>query len=275
MKRKSLLQNVFAGVYSAAKKRLNNPYAAIGLSTWRVKILKHLPGGKLRKWRIGGKQLLFNSPEELIHGLKEIFVDKIYEQTLPPNAYILDCGANIGLSVIYFKRICPSAHIIAFEPDPLNFEILNYNLRSFQLDKVEVNQAAIWKEKTRLTFSSTGSMGSSLSTTDPSGIEVPTVRLKDLLVRPVDFLKLDIEGAEYEVIRDAADALAFVKTMFVEYHGRFDQNQELLEILAIIQKAGFRFYLREASPVYPVPFKQERKGQLPFDVQLNIFCIRD
>lgn len=275
MKRTGLLQNVITGVYSTIKKWFDNPFAIVGLSIWRVKILKHLPEGKLRKWQVGGRPLLFNSPEELIRGLKEIFVDKTYEQTLPPNAYILDCGANIGLSIINFKRICPSAHIIAFEPDPVNFEILNYNLRSFQLDKVEVNQAAIWKEKTRLTFSSTGSMGSSLSTTDPSGIEVPTVRLKDLLVRPVDFLKLDIEGAEYEVIRDAADALTFVKTMFVEYHGRFDQNHELLEILEIIQKAGFRFYLREASPVYPVPFKQEKKGQLPFDVQLNIFCFRD
>jgi FkbM family methyltransferase len=275
MSRKSLIHNLLNGARLVAKRWLSNPYAAMGLNVWQVKALKHLPEGKLRNWRIAGHSLWFTSPAELMHGLKEIFAEKIYEQTLPENAYVIDCGANIGLSVIYVKRICPTAHIHAFEPDPANFKLLQKNITSFGLQHVEAHQAAIWKEETVLMFQSEGSMGSSI---DPErndgGIEVKAVRLKNLLARPVDFLKIDIEGAEYEVIKDVADSLHYVNRMFLEYHGRYEQNGELLEMLSIVRSAGFDFYIREAAPVHPIPFVDQRVGDLPYDVQLNIFCIR-
>lgn len=275
MSRQNLLHNLFLGVRSVANRWFGNPYRSVGLSSLQVKILKHLPERKLRHWRIAGHPIWFHSPGELMHGLKEIFVEKIYEQSLPQNAYILDCGANIGLSVIYLKKICPTARILAFEPDPVNFELLNRNIRSFQLESVETKQAAIWKETTRLTFQSAGSMGSSLNPESNTGIEVQSFRLKELLDRRVDFLKIDIEGAEYEVIRDAAESLSSVQTMFLEYHGRFAQNIELLEMLEIVRRAGFHFYIREAAPVHPIPFRPRRTGELPYDVQLNIFCLRN
>jgi len=276
MERKNLLNNLFLGVQSITKRWFSNPYRTVGLSTWQVKLLKHLPEGKLRSKTILGHSIWFTSPSELIHGLKEIFVERIYEQPLPENARILDCGANIGLSVIYLKQLCPSARITAFEPDPLNHALLDRNMRSFGLQDVELEQAAIWKENTTLHFSSAGSMGSSIDTNgSAAGLQVKAVRLKDYLQTPVDFLKIDIEGAEYEVLRDVADSLQQVKRLFLEYHGRFDQNQELLEMLQWVRNAGFHFYIREAAPVHPIPFLHERNYKLPYDVQLNIFCFRD
>ena len=68
--------------------------------------------------------------ELILHGVKEIFIEDVYYQQLPENAYILDCGAHIGLSVIYLKSICPSANIICFEPDNKNFELLQKNIAS-------------------------------------------------------------------------------------------------------------------------------------------------
>ena len=184
MSRKSLINNLTEGARSVAKKWLVNPYAEMGLNVWQVKALKHLPEGKLRNWRIAGHTIWFTSPSELMHGLKEIFLEKIYEQSLPANAYILDCGANIGLSILYIKRICPTAHIQAFEPDPANFSLLQKNISSFGLNNVEVIQAAIWKENTLLHFQSAGSMGSSIqSEKNEEGIAVNAVRLKDLLIR--------------------------------------------------------------------------------------------
>lgn len=276
MERNNLLQNLYYGVRSLAGRWLSNAYHTVGLSTLQIKILKHLPGGQLRSRTILGQPLWFTSPTELIHGLKEIFIERIYEQPLPENAYILDCGANIGLSVIYLKQLCPSARIVAFEPDPANYALLERNVRSFGLNQVELVEAAIWKADTTLQFSSAGSMGSSIDTqVDGIGVQVKAIRLKHLLKDPVDFLKIDIEGAEYEVIRDAADSLQNVSRMFLEYHGRFDQNQELLEMLHWVGAAGFQFYIREAAPVHPVPFRRSQHNELPYDVQLNIFCFRD
>lgn len=276
MDRKNLLNNLYQGVKSLTGRWLSNPYRTVGLSAWQVKVLKHLPEGKLRSKKILNHSIWFTSPTELVHGLKEIFLDRIYEQSLPEQARILDCGANIGLSVIYLKKLCPGARIIAFEPDPANYALLTKNIRSFELQDVELQEAAIWKENTTLHFSSAGSMGSSIDTNgSTNGVQVKAVRLKDFLQSPVDFLKIDIEGAEYEVIRDVADSLHQVKRMFLEYHGRFDQNQELLEMLQWVRNAGFHFYIREAAPVHPIPFRQKRNNQLPYDVQLNIFCLRD
>jgi FkbM family methyltransferase len=275
MSRKSLIHNLQEGARSLAKRTFTNPYAEMGLNVWQVKALKHLPEGKLRNWRIAGHPLWFTSPSELMHGLKEIFAEKIYDQTLPENAYVIDCGANIGLSVIYLKKICPSARIEAFEPDPANFSLLQKNITSFGLQNVEAHQAAIWKDDSILMFESAGSMGSSINPEmNDGGVKVKAVRLKNLLDRPVDFLKIDIEGAEYEVIKDSADSLHQVKRMFLEYHGQFEQNDELLEMLNIVRAAGFKFYIREAAPVHPIPFRPKRSGELPYDVQLNIFCLR-
>lgn len=268
------MKTFFWGLFSFIKKRLHNPYAKIGLTSPEVKTIKHLSEGKLRSWRIAGSPIWFYSPFELIHGINEIFIDEVYKQPLPSNAFILDCGANIGLSVIYLKKICPAAQIIAFEPDPINFDLLQKNIRSFNLDNVELKQSAVWKENTRLNFNISGSMSSGLHANSDRSIEVTAIRLKDFLSREIDFLKIDIEGAELEVIRDVENVLTCVKTMFLEYHGRFDQNKELLELLEIVHKAGFEFYLREAAPIYTTPFSRKRLGALPYDIQLNIFCFR-
>jgi FkbM family methyltransferase len=275
MKRNSLLKNLLWGLYSQIKISAHNPYARIGLNWLKIKLLKHLPDRTLRNWRIAGSPLWFYSPYELIHGINEIFIQRIYEQSLPQNAFILDCGANIGLSTIYLKKICPTAHIIAFEPDPINFELLHKNIQSFKFEHVELIQSAIWKENTTLNFSASGSMASGVHLGGNNNIQVDAVRLKDFLTREIDFLKIDIEGAEIEVLRDIRNDLACVKTMFLEYHGRFDQNMELLEMLDIVRKAGFEFYLREAAPVYLTPFARKRLGNLPYDIQLNIFCFRN
>src|SRR5699024_1771569 len=97
------------------------------------------------------------------------------------------------------------------------------------------------------------------------------VRLRDFLNRQIDFLKIDIEGAEYEVLKDIKDHLDKVKKLFVEYHGSFEQNRELIEILNIITTAGFRFYIKEATELYTSPFMGKSKDSL-YDIQLNIFC---
>ena len=104
-------------------------------------------------------------------------------------------------------------------------------------------------------------------------VSVKAVRLKDFLGRKVDFLKLDIEGAEYKVLKDIAENLGNVHRMFLEYHGTFAQNNELLEILELVTEAGFKFYIKEADSVYDLPFLQ-KKHLSEYDLLLNIFCFR-
>jgi hypothetical protein len=122
---------------------------------------------------------------------------------------------------------------------------------------------------------SDGTLGSKLdaSADHKNTVRVKASRLKDLLNQKVDFLKIDIEGAEYEVLKDCSDSLKNVDYLFIEYHGFFEKINELTEVLQLIEDNGFAYYIKEASNVYRTPFERigERK---PYDIQQNIFCFR-
>ncbi|NCU05929.1 MAG: FkbM family methyltransferase, partial [Chitinophagaceae bacterium] len=127
-----------------------------------------------------------------------------------------------------------------------------------------------------LQFTDTGTMGSSISQTETEKtITIEGKRLKDLLIKKIDFLKIDIEGAEYAVLKDIEPSLKNVQNLFVEYHGNYDQNKELTEIFSLLVKNGFNYYIKEATSIYDYPLTREKKNATPFDVQLNIFCTRN
>jgi hypothetical protein len=140
---------------------------------------------------------------------------------------------------------------------------------------VNLRKEAAWIANTEISFSNEGTMGSKIEQGGNSNISVKAARLKELLNRTVDFLKIDIEGAEYAVLKDIVPELKNVKNMFLEYHGKFEQVTELTEMFNWITSAGFHYYIKEAANIYPAPFVHRKTGsQAPYDVQLNIFCIR-
>jgi FkbM family methyltransferase len=275
---KSLLSNIVEGISFKVNQVAGAIYKPdLGLDILSITYLKHLPKDDvLKKLKLKFGTVYYTSPADLYHSLVEIFQDKIYLQELKENSYILDCGANIGLSAIYLKSICPTATIESFEPDSKNFDLLEKNVRSCGLSNVHLHKKAIWKENTTLRFVNDGSLSSRVSSSPESQtVEVSAVRLRDFMTRPIDFLKIDIEGAEYEVLKDIEDKLHFVNNFFLEYHGKFSQNDQLLEMLEIVKRTGFSFYIREAGVVYTTPFLRKDDGvKRIYDVQLNIFCFR-
>jgi FkbM family methyltransferase len=276
MQNKSFGKNILQGIRLRMGKIFHNPYRQVNIGPVKKIFLKHLNPGKIRTHRLFGKTIYYYSPTELLHGLHEIFVENIYKQHLPSRPYIIDCGANIGLSVIYMKRLYPQARIIAFEPDERNFSLLEKNICAFGFEQVETRREAVWIENTELQFASEGSMSSriDMNAADDT-ITVKAVRLRDFLDRPVDFLKIDIEGAEYKVMNDIAGQLHFVDHLFLEYHGSFTQNAELAQLLTLLVEKGFSYYIKEATSVYDSPLELEKRPGIPYDVQLNIFCFRE
>ncbi len=276
MEKKSFLENIYQGIRLRLNKLFHNPYRELNVGPVKKIYYKHLNPGEPRIHRLFGKELHFINATELLHGLKEIFVEEIYKQELPAKPYIIDCGANIGLSVIYMKHRHPDAEILAFEPDEQNFLLLSKNVQSFGFENVHLKKEAVWIEDKILNFSAKGSTASKLidqSTTE--SVSVKAVRLKNLIDRKTDLLKIDIEGAEYQVVIDIQEKLKYVGHLFIEYHGNFNQNTELNEIFDVIVKNGFHYYIKEAAPVYDTPFSRPLKNRYPYDIQLNIFCFRN
>jgi FkbM family methyltransferase len=272
----SFLSNVIRGVRHRISKSFANDYKKAGLTWYKIKKLKHLPYNSPHTYRFLDGEISFNNGPDLLHSLQEIFVEDIYK--IPFNTtepFVIDCGANIGLSVLYMKTKYPSARIIAFEPDPVNFRFLKKNVSAYHLSDIDLRNEAVWKENTTLEFVSDGTLGSKLdaSSDHKNTVRVKASRLKDLLSQKIDFLKIDIEGAEYEVLKDCNDSLKNVEYLFIEYHGFFDRMSELTETLRLIQDNGFSYYIKEAANVYHTPF--ERTGEKnQYDIQQNIFCFR-
>jgi len=223
-----------------------------------------------------GSAIEFTDAPSLIAAHQEIFRDRSYEfRPSSESPFIIDCGANIGLSVIFFKMLCPHARLLAFEPDPQLFAVLSRNVAGLGLGSVELRRAAIWTADGDATFAAEGAHSGRLaqqSTAFPM-LRVPTVRLRNLLEQQVDFLKIDVEGAECAVLDDCAGALDRVETMFIEYHSDVAQPQKLDRLLRTLSEAGFRYQLRQAfGSRHPYV---DRPLLCGMDLQLDIHAYRE
>jgi FkbM family methyltransferase len=275
MQNRSFGKNILHGIRLRMSKIFHNPYRQVNIGPIKKIFLKHQNPGKIRTHELFGHLISYYSPTELLHGLHEIFIENIYKQKLGSSPYIIDCGANIGLSVIYMKRLYPGAEIIAFEPDEKNFDLLKKNINAFGYKDVELRQEAVWINNTTLQFAGEGSMSSRIEAGNSQNTtSVRAIRLRDFLDRPVDFLKIDIEGAEYDVINDIAEQLHFVQHLFLEYHGSFAQNNELAGLFTLLVEKGFTYYIKEATSVYDNPLNPVKRPGMAYDIQLNIFCWR-
>ncbi|TAE00764.1 MAG: FkbM family methyltransferase [Bacteroidetes bacterium] len=205
----------------------------------------------------------------------EIFNKKIYQfPSAHPKPFIIDCGVNVGASLLFFKRLFPKSQIIGFEPDPKIYQIATKNISSFDLKNITLVQKALWNTETTLHFASTGADGGRLGDKNlGQNIEVQTVSLRNYLTQKVDFLKIDIEGAEDTVLKDCADLLPNVERMFVEYHSFANQKQSLNQILDILGQAGFRYYIERNGVRSPQPYLNI-DTLIGMDLQLNIFAYR-
>jgi len=206
---------------------------------------------------------------------RDIFEQQIYRfPTTSPSPYIIDGGANIGVSIVFFKQMYPNCQIVAFEPEDKLFDTLKRNIQRAGYGDIELIRRALWSSKTSLSFLNEGSDGGRIARNgDQKHKVVPTVRLRDYLDRPVDFLKIDIEGAETEVLADCADLLSNVDNLFVEYHSIASEPQTLDKLIATLTDAGFRLQIHQVSRTSPRPF-MDTYLKWGMDMQLNIFATR-
>jgi len=208
---------------------------------------------------------------------KEIFVEECYRfECSTHEPVIYDCGANVGMSCAYFNRLFSNSKIKAFEADPHIGEILKRNLNSNNINNVEIINKAIWTDNNGIEIGIEGADGSSIFLKD-NKIKIQSIRLKDLLESEdrIDFLKMDIEGAEFEVIKDCKEKLYKVENLFIEYHSFLSHNQELDVILQILKDNDFRYFIKQPLD-RDIPFINRINKNYPdMDLQLNIFAYKD
>lgn len=168
-----------------------------------------------------------------------VFVHQDFEELseLVGVNFIVDCGANIGLSSIYFLTKYPQAKVLAVEPDENNFRLCEKNLKCYG-ERAHVLQCGVWPRKVGLKVE-----------TPPTGLksewavqvreclpdeksDVPGETILNLLEyvneTHIDILKIDIEGTEkFLFSENFKEWLDRTKNIFIETHG--DAAQRVFE----------------------------------------------
>lgn len=189
---------------------------------------QELTGSAKRHWarielRIGGetRSVLISGISELAVA-HEVLVGEEYAVTLPTDPRtIIDLGSNVGLSVLFFQSRFREAETHGFEADPETFRVLRANTR--QVPRVKVTNAAVAGARERRVFyRHRASWTSSLAAGgNDQRIELTTITLSDALDLAgwpsVDLLKIDVEGAELDILSDA-QALSRCQAVIGEFH---------------------------------------------------------
>ncbi|OGV89931.1 hypothetical protein A2Z41_00665 [Microgenomates group bacterium RBG_19FT_COMBO_39_10] len=185
---------------------------------------------------------------------RDIFQKEEYKIGLSnPKPLIFDVGAHIGLSTIYFKTKYPKAKIIAFEPNPQTAKLLRLNIKANHLKNVKIIEAAAYSQKGKALLyidsatENPWTWGDSLikniwsSKNPPKTVSVRAVLLSKFLTKPIDLLKIDVEGAEFEIIKEASSKFHLIKNLIIEYHEtpKTNPHNKLSLIAKILREIGF------------------------------------
>jgi len=177
-----------------------------------------------------------------------IFKDEIYFfSTDKKDPLIIDGGVCIGTSLFYFKNKYPESRIIGFEPDEEAFKIAEKNIKENDLLNIELHNSGLYDHSGELSFSKTNIDAGKI---DGSGeIKINVIKLSEYIKEPVDFLKLNIEGAEYQVLKDLDEnkKIKEIDSICFEWHSFRNQTQNLGEILEILKKNNFKYFISSLS----------------------------
>ena len=186
--------------------------------------------------------------------IDEVLVNDVYGyEALAPKPHILDVGASNGLFCFSVLKRFPGARVTAVEPLPENISLLRRNLSAFSDGRVSIVEGAVTPGRapsTNLTVpvdvARWGGLGASIvprarfASRETGEIEVGAHSLSDLISGPVDLLKMDIEGAEYDVLMENRDALEQVAQIAAELHMDVGHTSErLAELVGMLTEAGF------------------------------------
>jgi FkbM family methyltransferase len=249
-------------------------------AAWRrlLDYAERAPARPIHAVRVLDFDLECPDPSALASQWHDIFLRRTLSVTCDTETpRILDCGAHVGLASLWFKRAYPAARVTAFEPDPAIAALLRRNLQRNNAPDVDVIEAAVWNCSGTVSFRAPGTDAGAIDaiaadTSGPSR-DVRAVRLRDWLTEPIDLLKIDIEGAELDVLDDSVDRLDVVRAVHLEIHD-FDAARRLLpRCLLRLDEAGLTYALSDLGSALWRPGVQAA-GPFADAVPSWVVCVR-
>jgi FkbM family methyltransferase len=181
-------------------------------------------------------------------------------------ASIIDAGANVGYSSVYFANRFPNTRILAIEPEVANCDMFAMNCAAYP--HIQLLRAGLWWKETNLRISNPSATSWMFQVCEaekgtPGAIQATTVPalMSQLAGQRVDLLKIDIEGSEKEVFENSSDEwLGRVRTLAVETHDRFKPGSRDAVLNAI---SRYPHTTRQSGEYLVVDFKQSPEVASP------------
>ena len=239
--------------------------------------LEKYPPGEVGIARLRGEQFEFRDAPQFIRSWKQVFEDRVFDfPCFSRNPLIIDCGAGIGLAIRYWSRKHPRARIVAFEPDPDLFAILKRNCEGLTTGDLQLFNSVVTIGNGAVDARNAAPASSRYWHTDEltnNSAPKPSVDLLQLLDNPIDFLRLDVSGINFEVLESYSTELANVRRMCIEYQSSLSSKQQLDELLKVLTAAGFRYYVAPSGKASANPF-MEIQAAGGCDMRLTIWAYR-
>lgn len=207
-------------------------------------------------------------PREIAPIFKEIFMEDLYDinflkKHLPTAPKIIDIGANVGFFDTFILSHYPTSQIVAFEPLPANFAQLKRNQTLNQDKNLHIENKAVSESrgKTSLYYNPTQGLtpiASTMNNFDKKNsekIDVETVSLSDIMetysMKEVDLLKLDCEGAEYEILYNTPKPL-FDNIHFItmETHSGTKEKENHEDLISFLRALNYQIKTRNGDFIW-------------------------
>ena len=215
--------------------------------------------GTLSLREVGSDILTFN----------EVVKEQVYKNAtahLESCETVIDLGANIGLTSLYFARQYPTGRLFAVEPNPDTYQMLTANLKELiDSGRCRTLQAAVWGSEKFLVADSSQAPDhySAFAAKEASaadnreriiaGLPIQKI-IDDSGFHKIDLLKVDIEGAEVELFKGDLDWLRSIRAIAIEFH---NGSREVCRFNEIMRRYEFRIYDEDPHTVLAVK-KAER-----------------
>ncbi len=223
--------------------------------------IKKIPRYQVGTTKIFGFDFTFVDSASFIGQYADIFEKQSYKfNTANEQPVIIDCGANVGVSILYYIRQYPKAKITAFEPDKNVFSILKKNVQKINNSNITLINKGLWNTEGEMVFMEEGADGGQVLDNNNGFLQnlktvnIETTSLRNYLTEKIDFLKIDIEGAEAVVIEDCENLLLNAQRIFIEFHSTINKQQQLDTILSGLKKNNFRYYIESVTLSNEKPF---------------------
>lgn len=222
---------------------------------------------------IGGKRYRIESDDrylDTIRGAFEPHMVELFDSLLKPSDTVLDIGANIGCTSILFGS--RAQRVVSFEPSPSTYQFLQKNVQASELPNITTHNLGLGKTAGRfeLTFSTDNRAGGFVSnmTQASAGHQVESIEivrgdafLDASDIRRVDFIKIDVEGFERDVIEGLRETISTCKPVVT-----LELNHWCLNVFQRTSVPDFFDFLRSVFPyLYAVESKDIRNLYNPDD----------